>query len=82
MGSSSSTSDSLEPTSLGDVGTLARHATVAYRRSSDAQEIERPSCEASAVELLAGMHVKHIVAQPFLLRTRVGGHVMPCVQCH
>jgi hypothetical protein len=53
MGPSSSTSDSLEPTSLGDAVTLARHATVAYRRSVDAQEIERSWCEASAVELLA-----------------------------
>jgi hypothetical protein len=120
MGSSSRTTDSLELTSPGDVGSLARHATVAYRRSSDAQEIERPWCEASAVELLAAVpwrtfrwfkgqkhysgtywcatecghviyesrlelarlmfadfdrHVKHIVAQPFLLRTKVGGRV-------
>jgi hypothetical protein len=55
MGSSSRTTDSLELTSPGDVGSLARHATVAYRRSSDAQEIERPWCEASAVELLAAV---------------------------
>ena len=53
MGSTSRTSDGLESASVGDVGSLAPHASVAYRRGADAQEIERPWCEASAVELLA-----------------------------
>jgi hypothetical protein len=53
MGSSSRTSDGLEPNSIGDVGSLAQHASVTNRRSADAQEIDRPLCEANAVELLA-----------------------------
>ena len=118
MGSTYRTSDGLESASVGDVGSLAPHASVAYRRGADAQEIERPlvrskrrrvvGCDSLAdvplvqrAETLFGTYwcaterghviyesrlelarlmfadfdrrVKHIVAQPFLLRTKVAG---------
>lgn len=119
MRSCSTTPDGLE-TSLGDTGSLIRHASVTYRRSDDVQEVDRSWRDANAGELLAAApwrtfrwfteqrhysgtywcatdqghviyesrlelarllfadfdrRVKHIVAQPFLLRTKVGG---PC----
>ena len=75
MGSSSRTSDGSEPTSHGDVGSLARHASVTYRRGDDAREIDRPWCEASAVELVAAacqLQARLVDHMPTLGRSPVG----------
>ena len=52
MRSCSTTPDGLE-TSLGDTGSLIRHASVTYRRSDDVQEVDRSWRDANAGELLA-----------------------------
>jgi hypothetical protein len=52
MRSCSTTPDGLE-TVLGDTGSLIRHASVTYRRTDDAQEVDCSWRDADAGELLA-----------------------------